>query len=239
MNDIRYCVNGCTRKGSDGNRHPKHADTGNLCANCTDRLHTWLYEIPDRYATIPSYIDPATGRDPDPNQTQHIKRTNAPIPVRLDVIDLLDTRRGRKWQGLVPTTDRRGTLGTLLPIGNTIRERHGSQPKLDSTVVAEADHIRKNINALAHIDYVDELYTEIRKLHRALGEAIGIHPHPPVATCTIVDPERELAEGEPPECGGPIFPARNSAGAYCARCHTEWKPDELAHLGAILKVDAS
>lgn len=234
-----HCANKCTRKGSDGHRYPKPADSGNLCDTCIDRLNTWLYEIPDRYATVPTFIDPNTGRDPDPNQTKHIKRTNAPVPIRLDVVDLLDTRRGRKWQGLVPTTDRRGTLGTLLAIGNEIRELRGTKPRLDSTVVEEADHIRKNIHALATIDYIPDLYDEIKKLHRALGEAIGIHPQPPVATCTIVDPNRELAEDEPPECGGPIFPARNSGGAYCARCHTEWKPDELAHLGAILKVDAS
>lgn len=223
---ISYCANGCTRKGSDGERHPRHAALGNLCNTCADNLDKWLREIPDRYAIADGFLNPTVDRDANP-ETKATKRANAPVPIRLEVLDLLDTRRGRMWLGLVPTIDRRGTLGTLLAIGNELRAIRGAKPRLNSTVVAEADYLRVGIDKLATITEVSDLYDEIKNLHRALGEAIGEHPPRPVAKCTITN------DTDDKPCGGPIFAGRDG-GAYCARCRADWNANTLALLGAIL-----
>jgi hypothetical protein len=225
--DIRYCANNCTRITETG-RHPAHAHAGNLCASCINRLDRWLSEIPARYAEVPTYLEPGTSRDPDPDKRDS-KRTSAPVPLRLDAVDLLDERRGRKWQGLVPTEERRGTLGTLLAIGNELRAMRGSHPKIDSTVIHEADYIRGGIERLALSDGIADIYTELRSLHRQLGDAIGDYPPKPIATCEVIDPN---ADTDGP-CGGPILPS-HGGGVYCPRCGTRYDVTELRRLGLVL-----
>lgn len=227
-----YCVRGCTRP----RRHqadclddtcsgcePQRTETGHLCHGCLDRLDTWLTEIPERYALLPSFIEPSAERDKNP-EAKATKRTQAPVPIRLDVLDLLDTRRGRKWLGLAPTTDRRGTLGTLLAIGNELRDK----PRGDSTVIHEADWIRGSLHRLAHIDHVEDIYEELRTLHRQLGDATGQHPPRPVGTCGRIRPNTDNP------CGGQIIPS-DDGGAHCRRCNADWDYENLRFLGTLIE----
>ncbi len=222
---IRYCANQCSRVNNDGNREPVHAKIGNICGNCMTRLEKWLREIPDRYAEVPTYLEPTTDLDRNPEVKNGRKRATAPAPIRLAALDLLDTRRGRRWQGLVPTESRRGALGTLMEIGNELRAMRGVRPVLNATVSGEAEYIRGGLDRLAFSAGIDDTYKELKALHRQLGDAIGDYPAKPVSTC----PE-EYDDGV---CGGPILP-NAAGGVYCPRCGTRWDVERLRWLGRML-----
>jgi hypothetical protein len=229
MSDTRTnCANGCGKKTPDGNRTPSLAKHGWLCTGCYDRLETWLREIPERYALVPEYLTQGAPLEPNPG-SKATKKPVAPAPLRVAALDILDTRRGRKWQGTEPTDDRRGALGTLLVIGNEIRTLRGSPTKTDSHVLTEADYIRLSLNLLTAQEWVTDTYNEIKQLHRELSDAVGIYPPRPVATCNIIDPNTD----NPHECGGPLYPSK-AGGVYCARCNNTWDTTELRRLGLTL-----
>lgn len=234
---MRYCANGCTRIGTDDKRHPVEANTGQLCSGCTNRLATWLRQIPERYALVPQYLLPSAEINDNPTGGKKQKSSATPVPVRLAALDLLDERRGRKWLGTVPADERRGTLGTLLAISNEIRDRIGSKRKMGSHVIAEADYILTNLVHLAHSDGIAETYTELKTLHRQLGDAIGEFPPKPVGTCPVVPADADLDDkGNPEPCAGPLLPIHT--GVLCARCGTRWDHEHLRLLGRSLEATA-
>lgn len=225
MSEVRYCANGCTRL-SAGERIPATTEPpSNLCNRCEENLKKWLTEIPDRYAKLEQFLDP----DTTPNDNPDVKRgrqIHAPAPLRLEVLDLLDERRGRKWQGLAPTTDRRGTVGTLHAIATEIRDtRHLTKLVKRPTVRGEAALILKHMFWLAEQEWVADTHEELRTLHRLLGDAIGEHRPRAVGVCVV-----DNGEGE---CGGPLLPSR-LGGVHCPRCGSTWDIDELRRLGLLL-----
>ena len=95
------CANGChTGHGTD--RAPIRCEGAALiCPKCIDRLDTWLRQIPDTYALLPSVIEHGTvSTNPE---TATTKRPDPPAPLRLEVLDLLDTRPSRGVAGLLDT----------------------------------------------------------------------------------------------------------------------------------------
>lgn len=226
------CINGCTRKNASGNREAAPARHGHLCDGCYARLETWLREIPERFALVPEYLTQGAPIDPNPG-SKATKRTNAPAPLRVAALDLLDTRRGRKWLGTEPSDDRRGAIGTLLAIANEIRVLRGSPIKNDSHVLGEADYIRLSLETLATQEWVFDAYKEIKTLYRELGDAVGIYPPRPVATCNVVDPNTD----DPHPCGGPLYPSKGG-GVYCAKCSEHWDTTDLRRLGLMLGTPA-
>lgn len=233
MSEMRTgCINGCTRKNASGNREPALAKHGHLCGGCYDRLEKWLTEIPEHFALVPEFLTQGTKLEENPG-SKATKRTVAPAPLRVAALDLLDTRRGRKWLATEPTDDRRGAIGTLLAIANEIRVLRGSRPKFDSHVLGEADYIRLSLETLATQEWVFDAYKEIKKLHREIGDAVGIYPPRPVAACDVIDPNTD----DPHECGGPLFPSKGG-GVYCAKCANTWDPSDLRRLGLTLGTPA-
>lgn len=230
MSDNTGCINGCTRTNQDGNREPTQARNGRLCNGCYDRLEKWLREIPERYALVPQFLTQASTIDENPGSKKRAKRPVAPTPVRVGALDLLDTRLGRKWQGTEPTEDRRGALGSLLAIANEIRSLRGSPNKPDSHVLTEADYIRLSLELLAHQEWVNDAYKEIKHLHRDLGDAIGVYPPKPVGKCP------NTPEGQTDECAGPLLP--DHSGVICPRCGRHWDHNQLGLLGRNLKATA-
>lgn len=226
------CINGCTRKNKAGNRELVPAKHGHLCDGCYDRLEKWLREIPERFALLPQFLTQGTELEPNPG-SKATKRTVAPAPLRVAALDLLDTRKGRKWQGTEPTDDRRGAIGTLLAIANELRALRNSTIKNDSHVLGEADYIRLSLETLSKQEWVTDAYKEIKKLHRELGDAVGIYPARPVATCTVVDPNTD----DPHACGGPLYPSK-AGGVYCAECSSTWDTLDLRRLGLTLGTTA-
>lgn len=230
--DRTGCINGCTRKNASGNREASAAKHGHLCGGCFDRLNTWLAEIPERFALVPEFLTQGTKLEDNPGSSS-VKRTVAAAPLRVAALDLLDTRKGRKWQGTEPTDDRRGAIGTLLAIANELRGLRGSPIKNDSHVLGEADYIRHSLDLLVQQESIFDTYKEIRTLHRELGDAVGVFPPRPVATCKVVDPNSD----DPHECGGPLYPTK-AGGIHCARCGETWDTVDLRRLGLMLGTPA-
>lgn len=222
ISELTYCANGCTRN-HEGTRIPVTTEPPSLlCGRCEDNLRRWLKEIPERYALLPTFIGHGTTpKDPDHVTT---RQTEAPAPMRLEIIDLLDTRRGRHF-GIIPAADRRGTLGTLHAHAQYIRDEKHLARNPQPTVHSEAALIERWLLWLTEQDWVTEPYRELRVLHRQLGDAIGEHRPRPVGTCVI-----DTGDGE---CGGPLLPSR-LGGVHCPRCDATWDIDELRRLGLIL-----
>lgn len=228
--NIVYCANGCSKVTSGGSKEQTTAvSPGRLCRACRNRLEKWLEEIPERHRMLPQYLTPSADLDANP-ESKATKRPTAPVPVRLGALDLMDTRRGRKWNGLVPTTDRRGALGSLLAIANEVRALRGGKPLTNSTVKREAGTIASGLDLLTQSPGITDTYTEIRTLHRDLGDAVGQYPPSPVGTCFLT------TDDKPESCGGPLLPVHT--GVLCPRCGAKWGHDQLRRLGMALKEGA-
>lgn len=230
MSDIIYCQVGCHRINNDGEKEPTQTrDGATICHKCTDRLDGWLLGIPDLYARLPAYLLPSAQMDNAP-ETKATKNPVAPTPIRLNVLDLLDERIGRRWLATAPANDRRGTLGTLLAVANEIRDHRNSTLKTESTVIEEADYLHTSLHTLVKLECAADAHNEIKALNRNLEDATGVTRPRPVGKCTT---DRA---GEP--CGGPLLPS-DYTGVHCGKCGRTWGANDLAFLGRNLKSDLS
>lgn len=221
--EIRYCENGCTRRHGDEQIPATTEAKSRLCGQCEDRLNTWLTKIPDTYALLPGFVEHGT-TEPDPDK-RSTKTINAAAPMRLDIIDLLDTRRGRKWQGTEPTDDRRGVLGSLQPHVDRLIEERPLTSALPAHVAGCCNLLQRHRLWLAEQDWIADLYEDIRILNRNLSNAVGDYRQKPVGHCPAVTDDSD-------ECGGPIF--ASLTGAHCARCGGTWQADQLRLLGGAM-----
>lgn len=220
------CANGChSRPDADGNRHPVPTEPPSLlCRGCEDRLLSWLEKIPEHYALLPEFIEHGSvERNPESKST---KASVAAAPMRLDVIDLLDTRRGRKWHGTEVADGRRGVLGTLESWARLVREEKNITDAQTCTVAYEAATLRRHMLWIAEQPWVDELHADIKALHRDLSDAVGDYRPRPVGRCD--------SPTEDGSCGGPLMPSR-FGGVHCARCGEITPVDRLRFLGARLQ----
>jgi hypothetical protein len=144
--------------------------------------------------------------------------------MRLEVVDLLDERLGRKWAGLTPTGDRRGTIGTLQAWTDTIHEGRQFTTARPDTVVTHCAYLRRHLFWATEQDWISDMSGEIKNLHRALSDAAGIYRRPPVGRCHVIPEDGDKA------CGGPLF-ASDYGGVHCARCAASWDANHLRQLG--------
>jgi hypothetical protein len=226
---MNRCANGChTRPDTDGNRRPVLAEPpSQLCRACEDRLLSWLEKIPENYLLLPAFLEPGSV-DGNP-ESKSTKAANPPLPVRVEVLDLLDTRRGRRWLGTEAAEDRRGVLGTLESWARMVREEHpgGLATPVDAaTVAGEAAFLRRHLLWCAEQPWVDELYAEVKALHRDLADAVGDYRPRPVGRCETVT--------EDGDCGGTLLPSRWGMGVHCPRCGAQWTQDDLQRLGMVI-----
>lgn len=223
MSEINYCTNGCTRREGDLTHRITTEGKSQLCSHCEDRFHTWLTKLPDAYTLLPLFVEHGTtDRNPESKTT---KATDAPAPMRLDVIDLLDTRPGRRWNGTEPTDDHRGVIGTLKPWVEQLCDERPLTTITSITVTSACQILDRHRLWIAEQDWVGDLYDDIRQLHRTVSNAVGDYRQKPVGRCTKVKDESE--------CGGPLFP-NATAGVTCARCNDHTPADRLRILGQAL-----
>lgn len=217
--EIIYCANGCRKDGHATQTTPPDR----ICRNCDNQLHRWLADIPNNYALLPRFIEHGTTeRNPDSVAT---KAAQAPAPMRLEIIDLLDTRLGRIWNGTAPASDRRGTIGTLTAHVNHLADgRHLTNIPTQLTVTDACRLLQRHRIWLIQQDWITELFAEIKLLNRQLADAVGDYRRPPVGHCHVIhdDPNKP--------CGGPLF-ANPFGGVRCAKCQATWDANHLRLLG--------
>lgn len=220
---IIYCLNGCTRRHGDEYLAVTTEGRSQLCTQCEARMHGWLMHVPETYALVPLFIEHGTTTgNPESKAT---KGSTAQAPMRLDAIDLLDERRGRMWDGLAPTTDRRGVIGILKPWVELLCDERPLTNVTSITVTTACDLLDRHRLWVAEQEWVADLYDDLKRLNRTLSDAIGDYRQKPFSNCPVLT--------ENGECGGPMF-ANPLGGAHCARCRETWDINDLARLGLVL-----
>lgn len=219
---LRYCLNACTIRSGTGRVRAQTDGRSQLCSSCEDNLDKWLREIPDHYALLPTFAIPGSvEKNPDSGTT---KAAYVNPPVRLEVIDLLDRRVGRIWNGIAPAHDRRGVIGTLVALVEQLVDTRPLTPPKDVTVSSACALLQRHRLWIAEQEWVTDVYAELKELHRQLSEAVGIFRRPPVGRCHLIPEEAEKP------CGGPLHP-NDYGGVRCSRCGNHWNAEELRLLG--------
>lgn len=220
--DITYCANGCKQGGKN---RVQTTPPSKICARCEDRIHSWLTKIPDAYALLPTFIEHGS-TDPNPG-SKTTKRAEVAAPMRLEIIDLLDTRFGRKWLGTAAANDRRGVAGALKVHVERLQEERPLTTDHDHRSVSAACALLDRHRLwIAEQDWVTYLYDDLHDLHRALSDAIGNYRRPPVGRCHLVLDNDDT-------CAGKLY-ANAYGGVRCARCAATWDAGELRLLGLAL-----
>lgn len=221
MSELRYCAKGCKRNG-----HPTQIEPpAHVCERCEDQIRRWAGEIPNLYALLPRFLEHGTiEKNPDSKAT---KAATAQAPMRLEIVDLLDERRGRKWLGTEPTDDHRGVYGTLTAIANEIRDGRNMATPEPNSVTGACELITTHARWLTNQDAATAVHDELKNLHRQLSDAVGVYRPKPVGRCHVV-PE----DAEDP-CGGPLL-ASTYGGVRCPKCGAVWDAEQLRLLGLAL-----
>lgn len=205
-----------------------------ICSYHYDDLTVALDEIPELFSYLPLVLQPGTGaRDASGIGTAPIE---APAPIRLDVVALADPRttiRGR-GEGL------RDVLGTLLTYSDEVRELRGMDgPKetrrfivspmgrvyitthLHVTVQSEAGVLKTNLAWLCRQEWIEDVYDDLRAIHKQLQHATGMSDPDSVGDCYI-------RRGDA-ICPGKVIPT--APGYRCTRCKARWTtPKQIAVL---------
>jgi hypothetical protein len=232
VNEIRYCTaRNCKRNGN-----PTQVDADRrLCGKCQEDLASWLKDIPTVYALLPAVLEPGTvDRNPDARTT---RSSFAAAPMRLDVIDLLDTRRGIHAGAVQPTksqdfTDaRRGALGTLSDLSAEVAELRDITPPA-SDISSNCTFLKRHLEWISRHEIAGHVHTEVKALNRTLCDAIGDYRPHPVGRCNLTPDDQEKP------CDGPLL-ANRYGGVRCSRCSATWDARELRLLGLSLAQDAT
>lgn len=217
---IIYCENGCKDAGNRRQTEPP----AHICRTCERDIRKWLRDIPDKYSLLWMFVEHGSAApNPDSKAT---KRAEAPAPMRLEIIDLLDTRLGRRWNGTAPAHDRRGVVGTIrVHVERLVEERRLTTPRDDTSVTQACDILAKHVIWLTEQeDWIKYLYEDLKSLNRAISDGIGEYRRPPVGHCHVIPEDSDKP------CGGPLF-ANHSGGVHCAKCRAEWDAAHLRQLG--------
>lgn len=226
---MRRCANGClSRPDEDGNRSPVLAEEpSRLCRGCEAAMAGWLDAIERSFALLPYLLQPGS-TPPDPARKIRAG-LSPPVPARLDVLDLLDSRRARNRLG-APTANRRGAVGVLASYADEVRELRRLSPQPHPSVPSEVRLLRRHLLFVTEQDWAPDCHADLRALARQLADAVGDYRPRPVGRCAVL--------GEEGACGGPLMPQRYTVGVRCARCGSTWSAPDLRRLGLILGSEA-
>lgn len=150
--DQQPCGNGCTT-GHGPARTPVLCDgQARLCPACLERLDTWLRQIPETYALLPYVVEHGTvSTNPEMATT---KRPDPPAPLRLEVMDLLDSRRGWQYDPVAGhpmlSDNRRGVFGVILEPAARVRLERGLDRLCDCRHSAPLHGFRVPLAAYCH-----------------------------------------------------------------------------------------
>lgn len=228
---ITYCLNGCTVRSGKERIRARATAPSSICTRCEEDIKKWLREIPDNYALLPTFIEPGSAETNPESKTT--KAAVAPLPVRLEVLDLLDQRLGRIWNGLAPAHDRRGVIGTLAVHVERLRDERPLTTGFQSVTVSKACALLERHRLwIGERDWAPLLHEDLKNIHRALSDAIGDYRRPPVGRCSVL-----VGDDDPRPCAGSLR-ATDYGGVICGRCGSTWDTGQLRLLGMTLNKEA-
>jgi len=178
-----------------------------ICDRCVSRLTEWLEGLPQLRTRLGTLV--ARGSLPAEGIGGKVtKKAHAPMPIRPEVVALLDDRgdesvagRLRKWAGWVAACRGLRELPTW---------------RLDL-----------HLPWLAQQQEIVSFYHEVRTINRQCRWAAGDRPPATVGVCGA------QVDGE--ACGGPLLPLKYSVGVRCSWCGDEWQEGDLRGLGNLLQ----
>ena len=222
MTDLSYCASGCTTR--DGNKlTPTLTEPpSTLCDHCLNVLWDKLKTIGTHYPTLRQNLLPGSvEKDPDVKQA---KRTEAPAPMRLVIVDLTDNRPIPDTLDANGVPKVRGVTGLLQQWSNMVRHQRSMTPQKHPTVDTELQVLRDHYWWIVDQIWAVTLLNEIRDIARTVLDAAGVYRARPLAWC-----DEQITTEEHPEphsCGGPLF--KIGEGPTCVKCHVTWTSDSLA-----------
>lgn len=205
------CANGC-HHGHGPDRTPILCDdSAIICAKCVDRLDTWLRQIPDTYALLPSVVEHGTvATNPE---TASTKRPDPPAPLRLEVLDLLDDR------------PQRGAAGLLDSWADVVRDQrhlHAPAPSTAYGVTASCSLLIQHLPWISKQEWAPEFYSEVKPLVREMRDRVGEYRPRPVGTCWVPVWRDQDGTQALVACGGLLFLDLDRRGCHCVSCGVQY-----------------
>lgn len=213
------------------------ATVGLVCADHHAALRETLQDILEYWALLPLYLLP--GSSPVADGSQKRKNPDAPAPLNLEVVALLDRRTDDEEQRVSTEThgDRFESNGDeglpSIPLqlavwADMVREARGLSEG-NGTVVESVRLLQAHMGWVVADRVVKQFDAQIRTMRRHLVHANGEGSPKPVGKCPTLD-------GAGKYCDGPLWPAGDKMEVDCGRCGRHYDERILRHLGGMLSV---
>ena len=224
MSEARCIIHPCGRTDDEGNTQPRVAAEGLLvCERHYEIYVEVLGELVGLYAMLS--LDPQTR--PKDSDAKAPARVFAPVPIRLEVLSLMDPRTYQR-DGEGPMH----VLGVLESWTRMICEERGITPTAQATVSGEVRTLTRNAQWSAGQPWFDDCYREVMEIRSQLRYVTG-EIDQPVGICP--EPDRRYPELE---CGGPLREKPGTGAIVCGKCRTHFAtPLQLARLS--VRLDAT
>lgn len=196
---------------------PRLPDFPPVCDGCRERVRSELSEIPDLYALIPGELEPTSTAGAKVSGTKA-----APLPVRLDALNLLVGATGGDGVIEDPDRDQVGAIPPVVVLDQWARDwieygwcrgEHLPPP----TVASLASWMLVRLNdALDHHSAIDEFARELNKALRDIRAVVQTKKTgEPVGRCPskLNDDSR---------CNTRLFADPYLDLISCGRCGTSW-----------------
>ncbi|GAA3510131.1 hypothetical protein GCM10022234_00420 [Aeromicrobium panaciterrae] len=226
------CMNGCEERNDEDELEPVYtSDRFTLCDNCIRRLDKYIDNIRKNYPRLVAHLMPGSvEKDPESKQT---KKPVAPLPVRVEVIDLADERH-YLIGGSLPIENVRGAVGVIQRWAMTVRtqRRFTTRPKR-YTIASELAVLERSWEWVLQQPWTPALMKDMRKLNSELSNAVGLYRFRPTAWCpTVLQPGDAGNEStEPVLCEGPLLTlSRDPLAIVCLKCRRKYDRDDADRL---------
>lgn len=197
---------------------------GHLCDHCLANLRRDLDDVARLWRVLHEMLEPGRGS----RSGGRGKRTDPPAPLRLDILDLLDTRH-------IPDRDEIRSEAAQHINGWArvwCEEQNYTQP---TDVAAAAQLLATHTEGLARQDWIDEATRDLRRALAILKVAAHDTGEPRIGTCWQATDTGDT-------CGGtlrihtrwhPTDPGADQTFVVCSKCKDLWTTDDLAHVGRV------
>ncbi|HEV8178614.1 MAG TPA: hypothetical protein VGP44_13135 [Gemmatimonadales bacterium] len=235
------CLLGCKdRKGTQRRTAPPLL----LCKDCTERIVATLDDVVTLYSLLPVVKRPGSTGTGRPG-----KGKAPPVPVRLDVLVLMDARSDHLgW--VDEHGDRhhhpgpRDVPSVLESWARMVREERDLTDVGQATVFTEANVLRVHNDWICAQPWVDEYWDEIRRIYSDLRTVCGEPKPKSIGPCPNVLDYPELLgpacrvcvhdsciDIRAPICGHPLYASPWSDTISCKGCGKDYRRHQWLSLG--------